>query len=131
MAKEHDEARAAGGGPSKFTRADLAALRREARQLWGVPDGLKTETIFTLARLLTSSTKERVRIAAAKALAELDRIDQRDRIIALAYDRLAWQAAQAGSDDAGDGDYVIDLSDDDDQPEPPSHPPLEGDGPAT
>ena len=93
MASEHDEAREANAGrsPARLTRADLVLLRKAARERWGVPDQLKTEALFEAAKILTTATKDRTKLAAIKALIEFDKVDQRDRVIDLAAEKLELQ----------------------------------------
>ena len=51
----------------RWTRAELALLRRAGRQRWSVPDAVKTEAIYQLTRLMTApQTSERARLSAAR-----------------------------------------------------------------
>lgn len=74
----------------RWGRADLALARRAARERWGVPDELKTEALFQAARILADPESERRdRLAAAKLLAALDRVDQLDDRLDLERSKLA------------------------------------------
>ncbi len=114
MSSEHDEPRP--GGPLRFTRADLGLARKAARERWGVPDGLKTEVLFAAARILADdNATERAKMAASRLLLEADKVDQRERVIALQFDKFDFQARPADAPD--EDDYVIDLG-----PEPGAEP---------
>jgi hypothetical protein len=63
----------------RLSRTDMALLRKAARERWGVPDPVKTEAIFQTAKILADPlSSDRDRIAAARTMALLDRIDQAD-----------------------------------------------------
>jgi hypothetical protein len=64
------------GGP-RWTRAEIALLRQAARGRWSIPDAVKEEAVYQLARILTApETSDREKLSAARTLALLDRLDQ-------------------------------------------------------
>jgi hypothetical protein len=63
----------------KWSRADIALLRRAGRSRWNVPEEVRSEAVYQLARLMCDpASDDRARVGATKTLALLDRIDQTD-----------------------------------------------------
>ena len=78
------EAPAAPVGLAGLGRAEMLLLRRAARERWGVPDALKTESLSKLAAILEDpSSPRRLRIAAIRTLADFDKVDRADEKLAL------------------------------------------------
>ena len=64
------------GGP-RWTRAEISLWRQAARGRWGVPDAVKDEAVYQLARILSApDASDREKLSAARTLALLDRLDQ-------------------------------------------------------
>jgi hypothetical protein len=84
-----DDDNAADAEAPQWSRADLELLRQAGRQRWAVPDQVKAEALYQLARLVSSATTaDRDRLGAARTLALLDRIDQADERQALERTRI-------------------------------------------
>lgn len=66
------------GGAVTWRRSDLNLMRRAAREGWGVPDELKTESLLQAAKILTTSPHERNKIAVMKFLAAVDLAERRE-----------------------------------------------------
>ena len=65
-----------------LSREEMTLLRRAARQRWGVPDPLMTEVLLQIQDVLASGGR-RNKLAAARLLVTLTRIDQLDERLAI------------------------------------------------
>jgi hypothetical protein len=81
----------------RLTRAALADLRRAARQRWGVPDLMKTETLHQLLDLLSAhEISARTKLSAMRTLATFDQIDQADDRYALEQTKIQIRVTAQG-----------------------------------
>jgi hypothetical protein len=74
----------------RFSRSDLALMRRAARANWGVPDVLRTEALYQAAEILADDEADtREKIAAMRLLAVFDVADINAARLELARLKLA------------------------------------------
>jgi hypothetical protein len=107
-------------------RSDLDLLRSAATRGWKVPDVIRSEAIYQLAKIVATATKPRDKLRAAQILAAFDRCDQREEMIALARAKFEHETRPP---EVPDDDYDIDLSAADDDAAAEGDPALEGDRP--
>lgn len=84
----HEPGGDGGGAQDELSRSDLAAVQQALRQDWALSAGAKKELLQTLVNIAANSRFDRNKIAAAKAIALLMRLNIAQGALDLARQKL-------------------------------------------